>query len=392
MNILDSRSAPTASQAGLNETPKGERIRIAFFGLRNAGKSTLVNAFAGQEIAIVSDTPGTTTDPVSKAMEILPLGPCLITDTAGLDDTGELGTIRVRKSFEVLAVTDIAVWVAGNIAAGDSTATDAFRAFAAECSRHGVAMLEYRREENVEDFRKRVAAVKIGESTKPLVGDLVEEGDEILLVCPQDASAPKGRLILPQQQTIREILDAGGVVRVCQPKSISRITNSLLRVKFAIVDSQAFAEVDAALPVNIPLTSFSILFARAKGDLAVYCAGLGALADLEDGDTVLIAEGCTHHRQCGDIGTEKLPKAITRWTGKKLDFRFCSGGNFPFMQCRPKLVVQCGGCMLTRREMLRRISMAQDAGVPITNYGLILAAVNGIKVDSSTCMVVRRGK
>ena len=389
MNISDSISVSSAGQAGLNETPKGERIRIAFFGLRNAGKSTLVNAFAGQEIAIVSDTPGTTTDPVSKAMEILPLGPCLVTDTAGLDDTGELGSMRVRKSFEVLSAADIAVWVSGDEADGDSTGTDAYRAFAAECSRHGVAMLEYRRGEDVEDFRNRVAAVKIGESTQPLVGDLVEEGDEILLVCPQDGSAPKGRLILPQQQTIREILDAGGIVCVCQPKSLLRILGSLSGIKFAIADSQAFAEVDAALPANIPLTSFSILFARAKGDLAVYCDGLGALANLEDGDTVLIAEGCTHHRQCGDIGTVKLPKAIARLTGKKLDFRFCSGGDFPFAQCRSKLVVQCGGCMLTRREMLRRMSMAKDAGVPITNYGLVLAAANGIKADPSTCMVAR---
>ena len=356
--------------SGLNDTPKANRIHIAFFGLRNAGKSTLVNAFAGQEIAIVSNVAGTTTDPVSKAMEILPLGPCILTDTAGLDDVGELGKMRVLKSFEVLATTDIA--------------------FSVECSKYGVVVLEYRRGEDIEDFKKRIAAVKVVEQTKPLVGDLVNEDDAVLLVCPQDASAPNRRLILPQQQIIREILDVGGMVQICQPQSLSAMKEAYRSCKFAITDSQAFAEVDAALPNDMPLTSFSILFARAKGELGVYCKGLEALKTLEDGDVVLIAEGCTHHRQCGDIGTVKLPKAISRMTGKKLEFRFCSGGDFPFETCKPKLVVQCGGCMLTRREMLRRIVVAQDAGVPITNYGLVLAAANGIEVNASTCMVRRR--
>ena len=375
---------------GLNDTPKANRIHIAFFGLRNAGKSTLVNAFAGQEIAIVSDVAGTTTDPVSKTMEILPLGPCVLTDTAGLDDVGKLGAMRVRKSFAVLASADIAVWVAGDAADGDSRETEAYRLFSVECGKHGVAVLEYRRDEDVEDFRKRVAAVKIVEQTKPLVGDLVNEGDAVLLVCPQDASAPKGRLILPQQQVIREILDAGGMAQICQPRFLSEKKDACRSCKFAIADSQVFAEVDASLPDEMPLTSFSILFARAKGELDVYCKGLEALKTLEDGDAVLIAEGCTHHRQCGDIGTVKLPKAISRMTGKNLEFRFCSGGDFPFEECRPKLVVQCGGCMLTRREMLRRMAVAQEAGVPITNYGLVLAAANGIEADPTTCMVRRR--
>lgn len=376
----------------MNGTPKGNRVHIAFFGLRNAGKSTLVNAFTGQDIAIVSDTPGTTTDPVSKAMEILPLGPCMVTDTAGLDDTGELGAMRVRKSFAALSTADIAVWVAGGPEGGDSRETDAFRMFAAECSRNGVTMLEYRRGEDVEDFRKRIAAVKVVEQTKPLIGDLVGEGDEILLVCPQDGSAPKGRLILPQQQVIREILDAGAAARICQPKSLAAMAGKLSGVRFAVTDSQAFGETDALLPADIPLTSFSILFARAKGDLDVYCRGLDALGSLEDGDTVLIAEGCSHHRQCGDIGTVKLPAAVRKLTGKNPVFEFCSGGDFPFAERCPKLVIQCGGCMLTRREMLRRISVAEEAGVPITNYGLVLAAANGIKADPSTCMVARRRK
>ena len=372
--------------SGLNDTPRANRIHIAFFGLRNAGKSTLVNAFAGQDLAIVSDVAGTTTDPVSKAMEILPLGPCLLTDTAGLDDVGELGEMRVRKSFAVLSTTDVAVWVHGD---GSSGETEAFRRFSAECVRNGVAVLEYRRDESVSDFRKRVAAVKVVEQAKPIVADLVEAGDVVLLACPQDGSAPKGRLILPQQQVIREILDAGGIAQICQPEAIQRLLEGKFRCKFAVTDSQAFAEVDAALPKEVPLTSFSILFARAKGDLSVYCEGLGALKGLKDGDVVLIAEGCSHHRQCGDIGTVKLPKAIARLTGKELDFRFCSGGDFPFAECGPKLVVQCGGCMLTRREMMRRISLAREAGVPITNYGLVLAAANGIVADPATCMVVR---
>ena len=386
--------------AGLNDTPAANRVHIAFFGLRNAGKSTLVNAFAGQEIAIVSDVAGTTTDPVSKAMEILPLGPCLLTDTAGLDDVGELGELRVKKAFAVLSTTDVAVWVTDGARAGES---EAHGRFIEECRRRGVTVLEYRRGDDVEAFRKRVAAVKVVEATKPLVGDLVDANDVVLLVCPQDGSAPKGRLILPQQQVIREILDAGGVAQVCQPASLPALFGgdaspqpsapnpqlSTLNPKFAITDSQAFGAVDAALPKDVPLTSFSILFARAKGDLNVFCEGLAALKALNDGDTVLVAEGCTHHRQCGDIGTVKLPKAVAKLTGRKLNFSFCSGGDFPFGTVKPKLVIHCGGCMLTRREMQRRIDAAHEAGVPITNYGLVLAAANGIEADPKTCMVLR---
>ena len=393
--------------ANLNETPRANRLHIAFFGLRNAGKSTLVNAFAGQEVAIVSDVAGTTTDPVSKAMEILPLGPCLLTDTAGLDDEGDLGGLRVRRALDVLATTDVAVWVS----AESVPAADAIHArFVEECRRRDVTVLEYHRGEDVEAFRKKVAAIKRVEATKPLLADLVEKGDVVLLVCPQDGSAPKGRLILPQQQVIRELLDAGCIAQVCQPSALNSQLSTLnpqpstLNPKFVITDSQAFGEVDAALPPTIPLTSFSVLFARAKGDLNVFCEGLAALKALNDGDTVLVAEGCTHHRQCGDIGTVKLPKAVAKLTGKTLNFVFCSGGDFPLLPNHqttkppnhqttkpPNLVIHCGGCMLTRREMARRIAAAQDAGVPMTNYGLVLAAANGLEVDPTTCMI-RRGR
>ena len=376
--------------AGLNDTPNANRLHIAFFGLRNAGKSTLVNAFAGQEVAIVSDVAGTTTDPVSKAMEILPLGPCLLTDTAGLDDEGDLGELRVRRAFDVLATTDVAVWVS----AASAPAADAIHArFVEECRRRDVTVLEYHRGEDVEAFRKKVASVKRVEATKPLLADLVCKGDIVLLVCPQDGSAPKGRLILPQQQVIRELLDAGCVAQVCQPDAIPALVAAGMdrRLKFGITDSQAFGAVDATLPKDVPLTSFSILFARAKGDLNVFCEGLAALKALNDGDTVLVAEGCTHHRQCGDIGTVKLPKAVAKLTGKTLNFVFCSGGDFPLASKLPNLVIHCGGCMLTRREMVRRMELAREAGVPITNYGLVLAAANGIVAGPATCMV-RRGK
>ena len=290
--------------AGLNDTPNANRLHIAFFGLRNAGKSTLVNAFAGQEVAIVSDVAGTTTDPVSKAMEILPLGPCLLTDTAGLDDEGDLGELRVRRAFDVLATTDVAVWVS----AASAPAADAIHSrFVDECRRRDVTVLEYHRGEDVEAFRKKVASVKRVEATKPLLADLVERGDVVLLVCPQDGSAPKGRLILPQQQVIRELLDAGCVAQVCQPDAIPALVAAGMdrRLKFGITDSQAFGEVDATLPMDVPLTSFSILFARAKGDLNVFCEGLAALKALNDGDTVLVAG--KGHENTRIAGGEILP-------------------------------------------------------------------------------------
>ena len=383
--------------AELNETPRGNRIHIAFFGLRNAGKSTLVNAFTGQQIAIVSDVPGTTTDPVSKAMEILPLGPCLVTDTAGLDDEGELGKMRVEKTLKVLETTDIAVWVWGEMdgSLSDKRSGDRFPVFAAECRKRGVVVVEYRRGDDVEELKRKIAAVKIEERVPGLLDGLVEKGDRVLCVCPIDESAPKGRLILPQVQVIRECLDKGVIVTVCQPEELFDFLSwgvFGLRGRLLIVtDSQAFGRVAQTLktskPQNLKLTSFSVLFARQKGDLGEYVKGLEAIKGLKDGDTVLVAEGCTHHRQCNDIGTVKIPKALEKLSGKKLKFEFASGGAFDVDRTldgrrKTKLIVHCGGCMLTRREMLRRIAIAKEAGVPIVNYGLVLAMANGIDVES----------
>ena len=374
--------------AGLNETPKGDRVHIAFFGLRNAGKSTLVNRLTGQDVAIVSDVAGTTTDPVSKAMEILPLGPCLVTDTAGLDDEGPLGEMRVKKSLEVLATTDIAVWVETCENRSDLFSQFYMR-FLAACRARDIAVLHYRRGDDVDAFRRELAAVHLADAPRPLVRDLVASGDIVVCVCPIDESAPKGRLILPQQQVVRELLDAGAAALVCQPPQLKDILARMPGVKFVITDSQAFQAVAAVVPPEVPLTSFSIVFARAKGDLAAYCAGAAALATLEDGDRVLISEGCTHHRQCNDIGTVKLPKWISAKTGKKLNFEWTSGNAFPEDLSPYALVVHCGGCMLTRRAMQARIARCREAGVPITNYGVCIAACHGITASPDTCMVVR---
>ena len=402
--------------AGLNETPKGDRVHIAFFGLRNAGKSTLVNKLTGQDVAIVSDVAGTTTDPVSKAMEILPLGPCLVTDTAGLDDEGPLGEMRVKKSLEVLATTDIAVWVDDGTAVAASCAppaeessqmggsqlaatvgargagvanAPAYARFLAACRARDIAVLHYRRGDDVDAFRRELAAVHLADAPRPLVRDIVASGDIVVCVCPIDESAPKGRLILPQQQVVRELLDAGAAALVCQPPQLKDILARMPGVKFVITDSQAFQAVAAVVPPEVPLTSFSIVFARAKGDLAAYCAGAAALDALKDGDRVLISEGCTHHRQCNDIGTVKLPKWISAKTGKKLAFEWTSGNAFPDDLSPYALVVHCGGCMLTRRAMQARIARCRDAGVPITNYGVCIAACHGIVASPGTCMVVR---
>ena len=350
------------------DTPRSMRIHIAFFGLRNAGKSTLVNEFTSQQISIVSDVAGTTTDPVSKAMEILPLGPCLVTDTAGLDDTGELGEMRVKKSLDVLATADIAVWVA----VGDE---EPGAKFLDECARRGVKVFIHRRGESVQALKEAIAAVDLGAKPRALLEGLVERGDRILCVCPIDESAPKGRLILPQQQVVRECLDIGAGAMVCQPAQLS----SLLKAggwRLVVTDSQAFGEVQAAMEgCDVPLTSFSILFARQKGDVEEFARGVAAIAGLKDGDKVLIAEGCTHHRQCNDIGTVKLPKALSKLTGKKLEFVFSSGGDFPLAD-DIALVVQCGGCMLTRRDVMNRIAKAKAAGIPIANYGMTLFAAS----------------
>ncbi len=374
--------------AELNETPSGNRTRISFFGRRNAGKSTLVNALTGQEIAIVSDVAGTTTDPVSKAMEILPLGPCLITDTAGLDDVGALGEERVRRTLEVLEKTDVAVWVVGPDAA--TPTDDAEVRFQQACAAKQIPVLRYTRRDSVEALKQKIAEIKLVDAPRPLIADRVEPGDLVVCVCPVDASAPKGRLILPQQQVVREILDRQATALVCQPGQLSALLQSLtVQPRFVITDSQAFGAVSKATPADIPLTSFSIVFARAKGDLAVYCAGADTIARLKDGDTVLIAEGCTHHRQCNDIGTVKLPKWLQQKAGRQLNFAFAAGNAFPDDLSRFALVVQCGGCMLTRRALQARIARCRSAGVPITNYGIAIAACHGIHVVPETCMVRR---
>lgn len=371
--------------AGLNDTPSGNRTHIAFFGRRNAGKSTLVNALTGQEIAIVSDVAGTTTDPVSKAMEILPLGPCVITDTAGLDDEGTLGEERVRRTLEVLEKTDVAVWVTV-----EAEPDDEERNFLKTCASRTVPVLRYQRGDSVEVLKRKIAEIKLADEPRPLIADLVKAGDTVICVCPIDESAPKGRLILPQQQVVRELLDAGAMALVCQPDALSGyFANGTVRPRFVITDSQAFGAVSKSVPADVPLTSFSIVFARAKGDLAVYCGGAEAMKDLKDGDTVLVAEGCTHHRQCNDIGAVKLPRWVQQYTGKKLNFEFCSGNSFPDDLSKYALVIQCGGCMLTRRAVQARIARCRAAGVPIANYGIAIAACHGIHVEPDTCMVRR---
>ncbi len=344
----------------LNETPRSGRVHIAFFGLRNAGKSTLVNKFCGQEVAIVSDTPGTTTDPVSKAMEILPLGPCLITDTAGLDDEGALGEERVRRTLAVLATTDIAVWV------GDGF--DKWR------GRFAVPVIEWRREDSAEELKKRIAAIKVQEDPGLLDG-LVGRGDRITMVCPIDESAPKGRMILPQVQVLRDCLDKGATATVCQPDGLSRCLDGSSLV---VTDAQAYGSVRKTMEESgsgAKLISFSELFARQKGDVAEYRRSLELLKTLKPGDKVLVAEGCTHHRQCNDIGTVKIPRALKKMTGCEFEFAFSSGGSF---EVGPdvKFVVHCGGCMLTRREVQRRIALAKAAGIPIVNYGMLLSAAS----------------
>lgn len=373
----------------MHETPSANRLRIAFFGPRNAGKSTLVNAFTGQDVAIVSDVPGTTTDPVSKAMEIFPLGPCLVTDTAGLDDEGELGAMRVKRTLEVLAVADVAVWVEG---AEPERSTALKEKFLAECRRNGTAAIVHRRGDGVDELMRKVAAAKVVERERGLLDGIVRDGERLVLVCPIDSSAPKGRLILPQVQLIRECLDRHLACSVCQPQELAGELAAARGQSLVVTDSQAFAAVAAAVRAHggasTRLTSFSILYARQKGDLAAYAGGIAAARRLRAGDRVLVAEGCTHHRQCDDIGAVKIPKAIERLSGARPEFSFASGGTFDLAADGGgfALAVQCGGCMLTRREVMRRISLCREAGVPVVNYGMLLAAANGlgeVKMDGT---------
>lgn len=379
----------------LNDTPSGERVHIAFFGLRNAGKSSLVNAVTGQELSVVSDVKGTTTDPVRKAMELLPLGPVVIVDTPGLDDEGALGELRVKKARQVLAGCDVAVLVHDASQDFAHAERDLLGVFEERGLPYIVAynkadLLTARPEgafyvsaltgENINALKDRIASLaKRKDTTKHLIADLLTPGDIVILVIPIDKAAPKGRLILPQQQTIRDILDSGCSAFMCQETELARTLDTLkARPRIVITDSQVFGKVNAILPDDIPLTSFSILFARYKGDLPTLVNGAEKLGHLKDGDKVLISEGCTHHRQCGDIGTEKMPAWIKAFSHSSPSFSFTSGGEFPEDLKQYALIVHCGGCMLNEQAMRSRLESAKLSGVPIVNYGIAIAHMHGI--------------
>ncbi|HIU41897.1 MAG TPA: [FeFe] hydrogenase H-cluster maturation GTPase HydF [Candidatus Egerieicola faecale] len=394
----------------MNQTPTSERVHIGFFGRRNAGKSSVMNAVTGQNLAVVSQVKGTTTDPVYKSMELLPLGPVTLMDTPGIDDTGELGALRVKKSYQALNKTDTAVVVLD----GDLGATPEDLALISKIREKKIPWLAVvnkqdqltpARQQEIEtdlvgdgipkeqilwvsatektgifELKERLAHLaKPEENQQPLVSDLVSPEDFVVLVVPIDKAAPKGRLILPQQQVIRDLLDTGAIPVVCRDTELeSTLTRLGQTPRLVITDSQAFEKVSRITPESIPLTSFSILFARYKGTLEPSVKGAAALDTLEDGDTVLICEGCTHHRQCDDIGSVKLPRWIGEYTKKELNFAFTSGTEFPDELEQYKMIVHCGGCMLNAREMKYRMSCALDQGVPMTNYGILIAQLKGI--------------
>ena len=392
---------------GMNQTPASERVHISFFGKRNAGKSSVINAVTGQDLAIVSSVMGTTTDPVYKTMELLPLGPVMVIDTPGIDDEGELGALRVRKSYQVLNETDIAILVIDSTAGKGEEELELIHRFhkkgipylivynkidllstekikdLAMSVRAGEVLVSASDGMNIQELKEKIASLKPEDTHKyPLIQDLIDPLDLVILVVPIDKAAPKGRLILPQQQTIRDILERGALSLVVRDTELKSTLDHFLAQgvcpKLVVTDSQAFARVSKAVPENITLTSFSILFSRYKGELETQLKGIAALSSIEDGDRILIAEGCTHHRQCGDIGTCKMPEWIRNYTGKKPVFEFTSGTEFPDDVSSYKMVVHCGGCMLNEREMKYRIACCQDQGVPITNYGILIAQVTGI--------------
>ncbi|MGN8632321.1 [FeFe] hydrogenase H-cluster maturation GTPase HydF [Blautia sp. HCP3S3_G3] len=400
---------------GMNQTPAAERVHISFFGKRNAGKSSVINAVTGQNLAIVSDVKGTTTDPVYKTMELLPLGPVMVVDTPGIDDSGELGSLRVKKSYQVLNKTDIAVLVIDGTLGKTPEEEELIARFQAKgisylivynkldlmpqeqqaelaasaslssnsdnCGREIWVSAETHT--NIQELKEIIASLKPEDTHKyPIITDLIHPLDLVILVVPIDKAAPKGRLILPQQQTIRAILESGAsslVVRDTELKAtLDLLITKGIKPSMVITDSQAFARVSKDTPDDITLTSFSILFARYKGDLETSVRGVAALDSIQDGDKILIAEGCTHHRQCDDIGTFKMPNWIRQYTGKEPVFEFTSGTEFPDDVSSYKLVVHCGGCMLNEREMKYRIACCCDQNVPITNYGILIAQVTGI--------------
>lgn len=390
---------------GMNQTPASERVHISFFGKRNAGKSSVINAVTGQNLAIVSDIKGTTTDPVYKTMELLPLGPVMVIDTPGIDDEGELGALRVKRSYQVLNKTDIAVLIID----GTLGRTTEEEALVRRFQEKGIPYLivynkldlmpENKQEElaasareiwvsasnhtNIYALKEKIAALKPEDTHKyPIIADLINPLDLVILVVPIDKAAPKGRLILPQQQTIRDILERGALSLVVRDTELKETLEHFraqgILPRLVVTDSQAFPRVSGDTPEDIALTSFSILFARYKGDLASSIQGVAALNSIQNGDKVLITEGCTHHRQCDDIGTCKIPKLIQEYTGKRPEFSFTSGTEFPDDVTSYKMVVHCGGCMLNEREMKYRIACCKDQNVPITNYGILIAQITGI--------------
>ena len=396
---------------GLNQTPAGERIHIGFFGMRNAGKSSVMNAVIGQDLAVVSDIKGTTTDPVYKSMELLPLGPVLMMDTAGIDDEGELGNLRIKKSLQILNKTDAAVLVIdGNLGIGKEDKKlleriqkkqipyvvavnkadlwenlDGKEAFAENLKREltdsaHLLFISAKTGKGIEELKEKLAYLaKENSIKKPLVSDLISPSDLVILVVPIDKAAPKGRLILPQQQTIRDILDSDAMALTVKDNQLQQTLKEIgKKPKLVITDSQVFKKVANITPKDILLTSFSILFARYKGNLESAVLGVKALEQIQDGDRILISEGCTHHRQCGDIGTVKLPNWIREYTGKEPCIEFTSGQEFPEDLRKYRLIVHCGGCMLGEREMKYRIGCAQDQNVPMTNYGILIAYTQGI--------------
>ena len=379
----------------LNETPSGERTHIGFFGARNAGKSSLVNAVTGQELAVVSDVKGTTTDPVRKAMELLPLGPVVIIDTPGFDDEGALGLERVKKTREILRTCDIAVLVVDAGTGMKETDRELETLIrernipflivwnktdlaAAQPAPEGAAEASSLTGTGITELKERLARLVPEKEERKLIGDLVSPGDLCVLVCPIDESAPKGRLILPQQQVIRDLLDHGALPLVCRDTELETVLKKPgISPAMVITDSQAFKTVNAVLPDSIPLTSFSILMARYKGFLDTAAEGISAAKGLRDGDKVLLAEGCTHHRQCNDIGTVKIPRWLRQYTGRNLTVETCSGREFPEDLSPYRLVIHCGGCMLTENAVQARMARAVSQGVPFTNYGIAIAFMTG---------------
>lgn len=389
----------------LNATPSSERVHIGIFGKRNAGKSSLINAITGQNLAIVSEAKGTTTDPVYKAMELLPLGPVMIIDTPGIDDEGVLGSLRIQKAYQVLNKTDIALVII-DAAVGPSAEDlrlikrinakkipllivinkcetineDKKTAYQALLPNRKLLFVSAEQQLNIFELKEAIAqTVPADENKAQIVADLLSPSDFVVLVVPIDSAAPKGRLILPQQQTIRDILEADAAAIVVKENELTNTLQNLgKRPKLVITDSQVFKKVAAETPADILLTSFSILFARYKGNLQTAVQGVTALENLEDGDKILVGEGCTHHRQCDDIGTVKLPRWIKEYTGKNPEFIFTSGTEFPLNLSPYKMIIHCGACMLNEREMQYRIKCTADQNIPFTNYGITIAYINGI--------------